>query len=199
MLLKTEDVPPRIALIAGDFLQNLRSSLDYLVWELVLAEKEIPDKDHMFPVCSTSENFAKAAAKRLRRVGQQAVEVIKSMQPYHAGENWRRTTLAILDELCNTNKHRRVLFTALQGGFVGSMETAMKDGIEYVTAMSNFDRPSTAFDLRVMRDAKADGRFAAYIAFQEGALKDWELGTTLARIFDCVYKLVLPPFERFFP
>jgi hypothetical protein len=34
-----EPIPTRFGLIIGDSLQNLRSSLDYLVWELVLAAK----------------------------------------------------------------------------------------------------------------------------------------------------------------
>jgi hypothetical protein len=34
---ETSPLPARIGLLAGDCLQNMRSALDYLVWELVLA------------------------------------------------------------------------------------------------------------------------------------------------------------------
>jgi hypothetical protein len=35
-------IPARIPLLIGDCLQNLRSSLDYLIWELVLAANNAP-------------------------------------------------------------------------------------------------------------------------------------------------------------
>src|SRR5579863_1060828 len=48
-------IPARFGLIIGDILQNLRSSLDYLIWELVLAANCEPNKNNMFPICSTSD------------------------------------------------------------------------------------------------------------------------------------------------
>ena len=42
--LDPDPVPEQISLIAGDCLQNLRSSLDYLVWELVEAAGTEPSK-----------------------------------------------------------------------------------------------------------------------------------------------------------
>jgi len=44
----TKPMPPDFALIIGDCLQNLRTSLDYLVWELVLAAKKEPKKSNAF-------------------------------------------------------------------------------------------------------------------------------------------------------
>jgi hypothetical protein len=46
-------IPPVVSLIIGDVLQNLRSSLDYLVWELVLAAKNEPTIRNAFPICLT--------------------------------------------------------------------------------------------------------------------------------------------------
>src|ERR1035438_3887386 len=43
----------KASLIIGDCLQNFRSSLDYLVWELVTAANNIPDIKHPFPICET--------------------------------------------------------------------------------------------------------------------------------------------------
>ena len=40
-------------MIVGDFLANVRSSLDYLIWELALAAKNNPTDKNMFPICTT--------------------------------------------------------------------------------------------------------------------------------------------------
>ena len=67
-------VPKRIPLIIGDFLQNLRSSLDYLVWELVLAATNTPNHDNMFPICTTPEAF-KGQVSRHRLDGVSPIAV----------------------------------------------------------------------------------------------------------------------------
>jgi hypothetical protein len=51
------DVPARFGLIAGDFLQNMRSSLDYLVWQLVIANKRKPGTCNAFPICLTLQGW----------------------------------------------------------------------------------------------------------------------------------------------
>jgi hypothetical protein len=40
-------IPGKIGLIVGDCLQNLRTSLDYLVWELVLKANNTPGKKNI--------------------------------------------------------------------------------------------------------------------------------------------------------
>ena len=57
-------IPARLPIIIGDCLQNLRSSLDYLVWELVLAAKNTPGRHNMFPVCKTLEAFNNQITKQ---------------------------------------------------------------------------------------------------------------------------------------
>jgi hypothetical protein len=83
----TEPVPARLTLLMGDCLQNLRSSLDYLVWELVLAAKnQQPSKDNMFPICITPEGFKKALnGRRLEGVNSTAADLIGWFQPHRAG------------------------------------------------------------------------------------------------------------------
>src|SRR5271154_1020769 len=62
-------VPGRLSIIMGDCIQNLRSSLDYLVWELVLSAKNKPGKHNMFPICSTPEFFGQQLINRRRLDG----------------------------------------------------------------------------------------------------------------------------------
>src|SRR5437667_236703 len=90
-------IPARFGLIVGDCLQNLRSSLDYLIWELVLAANNQPTKDNMFPICSTADAFKDAVSKRKRLIGvhPDAIAEIDALQPYHIGQDWGKSVLAV--------------------------------------------------------------------------------------------------------
>jgi hypothetical protein len=110
-------IPGRLPIIIGDCLQNLRSALDYLVWELVLASGNEPGRHNMFPICATEEAFSQSVSRhRLKGVVSDAIAEIKGMQPYHYGCAYEKAMLWVLDDLCNINKHRRVLTTELCGG-----------------------------------------------------------------------------------
>jgi hypothetical protein len=110
-------VPKRIPLIVGDFLQNLRSALDYLVWELVMVAKNTPDRNNMFPICTTPEAFmGQVARHRLDGTPTNAVAEIDALRPYHEAVDPNGHVLAMIDDLCNINKHRRILTTTLYGG-----------------------------------------------------------------------------------
>src|SRR5437899_2073608 len=53
-------VPDPILFITGDVIQNLRSSLDYLVRELVIAANEQPTDKEVFPICDSPKGFNEA-------------------------------------------------------------------------------------------------------------------------------------------
>jgi hypothetical protein len=77
-----EPVPAKFRLIAGDCLQNLRSVLDYLVWQLVIANGKKPGRWNAFPVCLSPESYNKALKNnRLKGVAPEAKKIIKNLQP----------------------------------------------------------------------------------------------------------------------
>jgi hypothetical protein len=104
------EVPPpsQIGLLAGDCLQSLRSTFDYLIWELVLAANNKPTKQNAFPVCLTEASFKEAKrGNRLAGICEEAETFVQTLQPYtyfYPAQHW----LAIMDELTNINKHRRL-------------------------------------------------------------------------------------------
>lgn len=116
-----DSLPSRMPLIAGDCLQNLRSSLDYLVWELVLAEGKEPGKHNSFPICSgpTADVFEDAIKWHGKRPGclegipLNAVAEIRNLQPCRLGDDWQKDFLWVLNELTNLNKHRRIILADL--------------------------------------------------------------------------------------
>jgi hypothetical protein len=113
-------IPSEIPLIIGDCVQNLRSALDYMVWEMVIAVGGQPSKRNAFPICTTAEAFdVEVDKKRLRGISDpELIAKIKTLQPYKNGNGPEQDPLFILDELTNINKHRRILLAGLKADFV---------------------------------------------------------------------------------
>ncbi len=201
-------IPLRLPLIIGDFLQNLRSSLDYLVWELVLAAKNTPDHNNMFPICTTPEAFkAQLARHRLDGISVDAITEIEALQPYHDGQGIKGNVLTMIDDLCNINKHRRVLTTVVQGGMAPDDFITRKIGDQVVGSVS-FDAirkkgtkigPFPIVDGPEGPGLKMDVpvQIVAFIALKEGAAQDVEVGHTLSILGGYVVQ-ELGRFEKFF-
>lgn len=99
--------PPvqELSLIFGDVLTNLRSTLDYLVWQLVLVAGNEPSNRTSFPVATTSQGWASARNDQLQGVDGEWIEVLDGLQPYRQGSPDLHP-LAILNRVNNINKHR---------------------------------------------------------------------------------------------
>lgn len=197
-------IPARFGLIVGDVLQNLRSSLDYLVWELVRAANNEPTNKNMFPICSTVESFNHQIKRhRLDGVSPDAIAEIKSLQPYHLGRDFSKSILWALDELTNINKHRRILLTSLMATTVPKESFVVQDGQVWVHQPAGpvrvFDS-NTQFGPFPIIDGKVrvDTQIAAAIAFDEGPAKGMEVSFCAGYWSYFVLKTILPRFERFF-
>lgn len=198
-------LPGRFSIIMGDCIQNLRSSLDYLIWELVLSAKGEPGRHNMFPICSSVEQFEQQAFKRRRLdgVATEAVNEIKSLQPYQEGKDFDKTILWVLDDLCNINKHRRVLLTELVAG-PSDLELKMIDG-ESFGRVTRIDRGAKVGPFSIVDGPKGRGikidvdpKITAYVAISDGPVKDVEITLLLAETIKYVNATVFPRFERFF-
>lgn len=109
--IKIKDIPEKFALVVGDFLYCLRSSLDQLVFALAQTKTDYP-KGTQFPIFDNplDPTNEKRIAGYTRGVPADAVAIIKELQPY-TGPNtaaikghllWRLNALCIID------KHRRI-------------------------------------------------------------------------------------------
>ena len=182
-------VPARFGLIAGDILQCMRSSLDYLVWELVLSNGKQPTPQNAFPISLTLADYKNEVVKRRRLdgVSRDACAVIDSMQPLCLPEEERdKCPLAVLDKLTNINKHRRVLLTNLKRVVIeddplpfphilGDLKGIMPDGVRHTFATFGF-----------------------YVAFDESIVSGAEIGTALDVFGEHLGNEVLPMFNKFF-
>jgi hypothetical protein len=95
-----------LALIFGDMISNLRTTLDYLVWQLVLAAGNRPGRRTGFPVVRRAKDWEVQSRTALRGVEQRWVDEIEARQPYHRPEQPALHPLAILEHVNNLNKHR---------------------------------------------------------------------------------------------
>jgi len=128
-------VPGRVAILIGDAVQDMRSALDYLVFQLAMHHSGgIEQQGTQFPIESTPGGFKRRHRTATGRpsddrgiflVGVCPVHVaqIQSLQPAF-GCDWTQT----IATFSNTDKHRRVLpalhATALQvGGFIRDANT----------------------------------------------------------------------------
>lgn len=105
-----------ISMIAGDFIQNLRASLDYVV---AAAAEVTPGVNvmryHQFPIFSTPTKFNQEVAneenrakerKALHGLPSSFVEVVRSVQPFGSDVCY---SLEPIRDISNTDKHRLLL------------------------------------------------------------------------------------------
>jgi len=112
--------PPREwGLLLGDFVHNLRSALDHMVWDLVLLnpDSDDPDTNTEFPIYWDPAQYVlpHEAPRKLRGIVPQAPDLIEEAQPYH-GANAKRHPLWMLRELDIADKHRTLLLTGSIAG-----------------------------------------------------------------------------------
>jgi hypothetical protein len=101
--------PLEFAVRAGEIINHLRSSLDHLVWQLVLQQHQTPDFRVQYPICLNRKNYRSALSNGiLKGVSGSARTIIEQTQPYHAPVP-HDDPLAILHDLNNIDKHKLLL------------------------------------------------------------------------------------------
>lgn len=98
--------PHEIPLSIGEFSYCLRSSLDQLAWQLALRSGRTPSKDTAFPIHRDRDARSEERFRRLTwDMPCDAVQVIRTLQPYERGTDFNVHPLWRLNQLCNLDKH----------------------------------------------------------------------------------------------
>lgn len=135
---KTPD--PMWGVRIGEVIHNLRSALDHIIWELVIlttgGPPALPTKNQ-FPIFESKEGFdGRGIDQFLRGVRQDAVELIRSEQPYFTGEK-RNSPLWHLHELSNADKHRTI---CVVGTLISQFKFSMPPLLEPLERIEELER-----------------------------------------------------------
>ena len=146
-----EPCPGVWGVLVGEFIHNLRSVLDHLVWEFVIYNTGAkPTTNTQFPICLTETAYNKAARRYLNGVGATASDLIKSVQPFSTGED-SKSHLWKLASLSNADKHRTLHLTS------ASMQSVM---VHFEPSQCPIIPPSSVPTLRMeARELRGAGPF----------------------------------------
>lgn len=124
-LTEVKVVPPTIAVISGDVIQNLRSTLDHLAYSLFLEETKgtLPGRHIYFPIEKDAATYEKEKARKTKGISDASRQRIDKTMPYKGGND----TLWQIGELNNIDKHRLLLTVGSSFGSFDFGAYAMKD------------------------------------------------------------------------
>lgn len=95
------------ALLMGDFIHNLRASMDHAVWAVTPERiRESQPTQVEFPLHSTKKKYEAWVKKRADWYGPTVFDVLNQSQPFNAVGTGRLHPLHILQYLSNNDKHR---------------------------------------------------------------------------------------------
>jgi len=186
------DVPDRMSLIVGDAFYCMRSSLDQLVWRLAKLTVVTPGHTQ-FPIIEKWNSESRHRFKaQLSGVPDEAIAIIRDLQPANGPEPCESYLLWRLDTMCKLDKHRRILangsditFHLPTGDSTVTIEALDDCGIISVPLADKRKldlHPSTSFTVNF-------GDFTARVGMNVGGIGD---------IHKFIMDSVLPRFMRFF-
>jgi hypothetical protein len=122
--------PANWGVLLGDIAANFRSALDHCAWAIVhrgkggangfpLTKREA--KQIYFPIVSTdARQLNGEISTKLIGARRADIAIVRRVQPYHRGTRHGRHPLFVLNQLCNSDKHRAiepVRMIASSGGY----------------------------------------------------------------------------------
>jgi hypothetical protein len=184
----------QVVLTAGDFISCLRSSLDHLAWQLTLLGGVWPSREICFPICE--RNTLEAQLKIVKStygMPDSAVSILKSLQPYQYGENFKSSPLWLLNMLWNIDKHRHISAFTILPNWQFKAEGGIEISPEQIDDCTIFSFPITHKEkIDFNPDRTVDLRFYDK---REGI----EIGyDDFAKMYEYVTETVLPSFAKFF-
>jgi hypothetical protein len=111
-LARAEPVPDSLAAIAADVIQNLRSPLDQVVYQLVIAALPSgtkPEERIYFPIRDTAAHYPSAIGPIKKYVRKEVVDAIDATEPYKGGKGH---ALWQLNALNTPDKHQLPLLAS---------------------------------------------------------------------------------------
>lgn len=192
-----------LSTIIGDVVHNTRSSLDYIVRELVVRNGKEPTFQTQFPICETAKAFQDEAVgkKCLRGVAPEAFDLIQKLQPFSFDFGDHPHALWVLQKLSNIDKHRTLNLAVL--GVTARLDYIAADGHRIRT--DHIEKP--VYDGEVLHtmpkhfideNVRVTGNLMPHLAFQDSPVTGIGVVGGLEDVSLYVRKVVLVNLERFF-
>lgn len=99
-------VPHIVSILVGETVYNLRSALDYLVYELARYDSASIQDNTQFPIEDTQQVFRGRHRHFIKGLSDEHVASIERLQPYN-GCDWTK----LIRDLSNPDKHRTLTIT----------------------------------------------------------------------------------------
>jgi hypothetical protein len=170
-------LPPRLGVLAGESIYLVRSALDQLAWQLVIAAGGTPGRHTAFPIFGSDPVCSEESLARYNQcvegMSEAAKDRIKRMQPYHRYGRLNENVLWILDDMSSTDQR--------QGLALGISTQRRQDFLPFTPDKPPKTRRSASKDGRASGTVRAaatnrtnaDGEVAAYVSFARfGTLSD---------------------------
>ena len=197
-----------LGLHVGDFLHNLRSALDHLVYELAAAHTApLPTsaaETCEFPVFWKKPMDARQEQSKIGSVHPDAATLIGAMQPHRKGGNYKDDPLWILNELERIDKHRTLNVAShklSKNDIAGiNMNVRAFTGIADDEVVTRGSMLAEFFVERIdpNQPMHVDYRPSTIITFGRGLpLSGKPLGSSLRKLYEDVERITVIPLERF--
>jgi hypothetical protein len=144
-LTSVKDIPPEIGLIAGDAINNSRSALDHLAYQLYMVGPGgqaggIGSRIY-FPIADDSAKYKAESPRKVNGLSQAAIKAIDAIEPYKGGQTDKSDMLWRLEKMNNIDKHRLLVAVGSQfrsvdigGDFQRDLEKLMAKGPPEIAA-----------------------------------------------------------------
>jgi hypothetical protein len=186
--------PAESGLIFGDAVSCMRSALDYLAWQLALLTTPKPSRDVCFPVIEENSVDAQVRfTKQTFGIPDDAIAVMKSLQPYHAGALYQAHHLWRLNKMWNVVKHRHI------GIHSTMVEILVPAHIKPIEMKIVGNHGIMRFPISAKPDMGLHPAVTYEIQFGDERESVISILSDLDKIYEYIGTVVFPQFERFFP
>jgi hypothetical protein len=188
-VVKLPNISADIFFIAGDAIHNLRSALDYLAWQLVLANNKVPRGGiggTGFPIFESLKQYEAKAPGKIEGMCETAKKIIRGFDPYKGGN----PVLWLLHDLDISDKHRLPIslapFVHKWGVNLGSIADDLQQiwtghnlpNMVWIPSLlpipANVKNGDKLFELPGDSSKDEDVKIAFNVAFGEGRVPDGE-------------------------
>jgi hypothetical protein len=195
-------IPPRISILAGDVLKELRSALDYVAWQLALGQSATPPQTTAFPIFASEKLYARDKQRFIGGIDGGAHPIFDAVQPYHAGDKATEQPLWVLHRLANDDKHK---MPHVVGSLPNGITVERRPGTDFfiATTIGAFDDGDVVGSVGIIRDPNPETEPKFSVRFEVAFGKDtpahgtglWPKIDQIGREVDRVIDL----FDTFFP